>query len=196
MQGLADGYFIIPATVSDYLARAGKGEGGEDHPAVQEAQEAVAARVARLLGVNGDTSVDEFHRRLGRLMWDHVGMARRQDGLNKVLGEIPELRERFWKEVRVPGDSGNLNQELEKAGRVADFLEFGELLARDALERDESCGAHYRVEHTTPEGEAMRRDDLYSYVAVWEHRGRGAPPRLHKEQLSFEYVTPSQRSYK
>ncbi|MBW3554736.1 MAG: fumarate reductase/succinate dehydrogenase flavoprotein subunit, partial [Gemmatimonadetes bacterium] len=196
MQGLADGYFVIPATVSDYLAREGHGSGGEDHPAVKEAVQGVSDHVARLLGVNGKTTVDEFHRQLGTLMWDHVGMARTEDGLRKVLGLIPELRERFWREVRVPGDAADLNQQLEKAGRVADFLEFGELMAHDALDRDESCGAHYRVEHTTAEGEAKRRDDLYSYVSVWEHRSVGVPPALHKEDLTFEYVTPSQRSYK
>ena len=197
MQGLADGYFVIPATVSDYLAREGHHDGGgEDHPSVREAVEGVNERVARMLGVNGDTTVDEFHRQLGRLMWDHVGMARSEEGRRKVLGEIPQLRERFWREVRVPGDAADLNQQLEKAGRVADFLEFGELMAHDALDRDESCGAHYRVEHTTDEGEAKRRDDLYSYVSVWEHAGVGRPPILHKEPLTFEYVTPSQRSYK
>ncbi|HUG40947.1 MAG TPA: fumarate reductase/succinate dehydrogenase flavoprotein subunit [Longimicrobiales bacterium] len=196
MQGLADGYFVIPATVSDYLAREGQGEGGADHPAVKEVVDSVRERVARFLGVKGDTTVDEFHRQLGRVMWDHVGMARSEEGLRQALAEIPQLRERFWREVRVPGEGADLNQELEKAGRVADFLEFGELMAYDALDRDESCGAHYRVEHTTPEGEAQRRDDLYSYVAVWEHTGVGARPALHKEPLTFEYVTPSQRSYK
>ena len=196
MQGLADGYFIIPATVSDFLARARQGEGDEDHPQVKETVDGVRDRVARLLGVNGHTTVDDFHRQLGRLMWDHVGMARSEEGLKRALREIPELRERFWREVRVPGDAADLNQQLELAGRVADFLEFGELMAYDALDRDESCGAHYRVEHTTAEGEARRRDDEYAYVSVWEHTGVGKPPVLHKEPLAFEYVTPSQRSYK
>ncbi|HUE77819.1 MAG TPA: fumarate reductase/succinate dehydrogenase flavoprotein subunit, partial [Longimicrobiales bacterium] len=162
MQGLADGYFVIPATVSDYLAREGKADTSPDHPAVTAAAEEVRERTARFLSINGGTSVDEFHRQLGRIMWDHVGMARSEERLRKALTLIPELRERFWREVRVPGDAGNLNQQLEVAGRVADFLEFGELMAYDALDRDESCGAHYRVEHTTPEGEARRRDDLFS----------------------------------
>jgi succinate dehydrogenase / fumarate reductase flavoprotein subunit len=196
MQGLADGYFVIPATVSDYLAREGKADTSPDDPAVTETAEAVRERTARFLSIGGTTTVDDFHRQLGRIMWDNVGMARSEESLKKALGAIPELRERFWREVRIPGDAASLNQQLELAGRVADFLEFGELMAYDALNRDESCGAHYRVEHTTPEGEAKRRDDLFSYVAVWEHAGAGAPPVLHKEDLTFEYVTPSQRSYK
>ncbi|HSH46018.1 MAG TPA: succinate dehydrogenase (quinone) flavoprotein subunit, partial [Longimicrobiales bacterium] len=196
MQGLADGYFVIPATVSDYLAREGKAEGGEDHPAVKEVVQEVEDRIARLLAVDGNTTVDEFHREIGALMWDHVGMARSEEGLKQALAKIPEIRERFWRDVRVPGSADSLNQSLEKAGRVADFLEFAELMAHDALDRDESCGAHYRVEHTTEEGEAKRRDDEYSYVAVWEYNGVGEKPTLHKEPLEFEYVTPSQRSYK
>jgi succinate dehydrogenase / fumarate reductase flavoprotein subunit len=196
MQGLADGYFVLPATVSDYLARAGHPDSGEDHPAVKEAVEAVHDKTARLLAVDGDHTVDEFHRELGSLMWDYVGMARSEEGLREVLQKIPELRERFWKEVRVPGSAETLNQSLEKAGRVADFLEFGEVMAYDALNRDESCGAHYRVEHTTEEGEAKRNDEEYSNVSVWEYDGEGKPPKLHTEELEFEYVTPSQRSYK
>jgi succinate dehydrogenase / fumarate reductase, flavoprotein subunit len=196
MQGLADGYFILPSTVSDYLARAGRADSGEDHPAVQEALDAVRERTSRLLSIQGDRTVDEFHRDLGKLMWDYVGMARSAEGIRTVLGLIPELRERFWKEVRVPGSAASLNQSLELAGRVADFFEFGELMARDALDRDESAGGHYRIEHTTPEGEAKRNDDEFSFVSVWEHTGAGADPVRHKEALEFEYVTPSQRSYK
>jgi succinate dehydrogenase / fumarate reductase, flavoprotein subunit len=196
MQGLADGYFILPATVSDFLARSGHADGGEDHPSVREALEGVQERTSRLLSVQGDRSVDQFHRDLGTLMWDHVGMARDAAGLRKVLGLIPELRERFWKEVRVPGSAASLNQSLEVAGRVADFLEFGELLAYDALDRDESAGGHLRVEHTTPEGEAKRDDENFSFVSVWEYNGAGQAPTRHKEPLEFEYVTPSQRSYK
>jgi succinate dehydrogenase / fumarate reductase flavoprotein subunit len=196
MQGLADGYFVLPATVSDFLARAGHADTGDDHPAVKEAVEGVHEKTARLLDVNGSRTVDDFHRELGQLMWDHVGMARNADGLQEVLKAIPELRERFWQEVRVPGSAETLNQSLEKAGRVADFLEFGEIMAHDALDRDESCGAHYRVEHTTEEGEAKRNDEEYSYVSVWEFDGVGKPPKLHKEPLEFDYVTPSQRSYK
>ncbi len=196
MQGLADGYFVLPATVSDFLGRAGPAEGDGSHPAVKEAVDAVREKTTRLLDVNGTTTVDEFHRELGSLMWDHVGMARSEEGLRSVLEKIPELRERFWKDVRVPGSAATLNQSLEKAGRVADFLEFGEVMAYDALQRDESAGAHYRVEHTTDEGEAQRNDAEYSYVSVWEYNGTGKEPTLHKEPLEFEYVTPSQRSYK
>ncbi len=196
MQGLADGYFVLPATVSDYLARTGHSDIGPDHPSVKDTVQRVKDRTGQLLGINGSHTVDHFHQELGKLMWDFVGMARTEEGLEKVLTLIPELRERFWKQVRIPGDAANINQELEKAGRVADFLEFGELMAYDALNRDESCGAHYRVEHTTPEGEAKRDDENYSYVAVWEFNGVGEKPTLHKEELEFEYVTPSQRSYK
>ncbi len=196
MQGLADGYFVLPATVSDYLARAGHSGIAPDHPSVKDTVQAVKDKTARMLAINGGSTVDHFHQQLGKLMWEYVGMARSAEGLKKVLTLIPELRERFWKEVRVPGDGANINQELEKAGRLADFLEFGELMAYDALDRDESCGAHYRVEHTTPEGEAKRDDENYSYVSVWEFNGVGQEPTLHKEDLEFEYVTPSQRSYK
>jgi succinate dehydrogenase / fumarate reductase, flavoprotein subunit len=196
MQGLADGYFILPATVGDYLARAGRAEGGEDHPAVKEALEGIRERTSRLLSIQGQRTVDEFHRDLGKLMWDHVGMARDETGLRKALELIPELRERFWKEVRVPGSAESLNQSLEMAGRVADYLEFGELMAYDALDRDESAGGHYRVEHTTPEGEAQRNDEGFAFVSVWEFNGVGQAPARHKEDLVFEHVTPSQRSYK
>jgi succinate dehydrogenase / fumarate reductase, flavoprotein subunit len=196
MQGLADGYFVLPATVSDFLARAGHGDGDETHPSVCEALEGVRERTSRLLAIQGGRTVDEFHRDLGKLMWDHVGMARDAAGLRKVIDLIPELRERFWNEVRVPGSGASLNQSLEMAGRVADFLEFGELMARDALDREESAGGHLRVEHTTPEGEAKRDDDAFSFVSVWEHGGEGVAPTRHKEPLNFEYVTPSQRSYK
>jgi succinate dehydrogenase / fumarate reductase, flavoprotein subunit len=196
MQGLADGYFILPSTVSDYLARAGQADGGEDHPSVRDALDGVMERTSRFLSIHGNRTVDEFHRDLGQLMWDHVGMARDEAGLEKVLQLIPELRERFWQEVRVPGTAPSLNQSLEMAGRVADFLEFGELMAHDALDRDESAGGHYRVEHTTPEGEAKRDDESFSFVSVWEYPGPGETPIRHREPLEFEYVTPSQRSYK
>jgi succinate dehydrogenase / fumarate reductase, flavoprotein subunit len=196
MQGLADGYFVLPATVSDYLARAGRADTGHDHPAVKEVLDGVRERTSRLMGIQGDKSVDEFHRDLGKLMWDNVGMARDEASLRNVLKLIPELRERFWKEVRVPGSAASLNQSLEVAGRVADFLEFGELMAHDALDRDESAGGHYRVEHTTPEGEAKRDDERFSFVSVWEHTAVGQEPVRHKEPLEFEYVTPAQRSYK
>ena len=196
MQGLADGYFVLPATVSDFLGRAGHGDGGEDHPEVKETVDAVKDQISRLLSIDGDKTVTEFHRELGDVVWNHIGMARSEEGLKQALQKIPELRERFWKEVKVPGSAETLNQSLEMAGRVADFLEFAEIMAYDALDRDESCGAHYRVEHTTEEGEAKRNDEEYSYVSVWEFNGVGEKPSLHKEQLEFDYVTPSQRSYK
>ncbi|MEJ2187525.1 MAG: fumarate reductase/succinate dehydrogenase flavoprotein subunit [Gemmatimonadota bacterium] len=196
MQGLADGYFISPATVSDYLARAGRDEVGPDHPAFREAMEQVEDRTRRLLDVNGSRTVDDFHRELGRIVWEHIGMSRSKEGLEEALKMIPALREEFWRDVRVPGSAKTLNQSLEKAGRVADFMEFAEVMAHDALDRDESCGAHYRVEHTTDEGEAKRDDENYSYAAVWEYNGVGQKPTLNKEPLEFEHVHPSQRSYK
>jgi succinate dehydrogenase / fumarate reductase flavoprotein subunit len=196
MQGLADGYFISPATVSDYLARAGQDDVGPDHPAFREAMEQVEDRTRRLLDVNGTRTVDDFHRELGRIVWEHIGMSRSREGLEEALKIIPALREEFWRDVRVPGSGKTLNQSLEKAGRVADFMEFAEVMAHDALDRDESCGAHYRVEHTTDEGEAKRDDENYSYVAVWEYNGVGQKPTLNKEPLAFEHVHPSQRSYK
>jgi succinate dehydrogenase / fumarate reductase flavoprotein subunit len=196
MQGLADGYFISPATVSNYLAQAGQDDVGPDHPAFREAMEQVEDRTRKLLDVNGSRTVDEFHRELGRIVWEHIGMSRSKEGLEEALDMIPKLREEFWQDVRVPGSAKTLNQSLEKAGRVADFLEFAEVMAYDALDRDESCGAHYRVEHTTEEGEAKRDDENYSYAAVWEFNGVGQKPTLHKEPLEFEHVHPSQRSYK
>ncbi|MGH7664631.1 MAG: FAD-binding protein, partial [Gemmatimonadaceae bacterium] len=196
MQGLADGYFVIPPTVADYLARTGNGRPDTDHPAFAEVEEEVVARTRALLAVDGKLSVDHFHRELGRIVWEYCGMARSRDGLETALERIPELRDRYWREVRVTGSAASLNQSLEKAGRVADFMEFAELMCHDALQRDESAGAHYRVEHTTPEGEAKRNDAEYSHVSVWEFTGAGRAPRLHKEPLGFEYVTPSQRSYK
>ncbi len=196
MQGLADGYFIVPLTVGNYLADASSGGTDPDHPAFRDAVKGVQELQDRLLAVNGNRTVDSFHQELGRLLWDHCGMSRSESGLKEALEKIPELRERFWKDVRVPGSGDSLNQSLEKAGRVADFLEFGELMCWDALERDESCGAHYREEHTTPEGEALRDDDRFCHGAVWEFRGVGEKPIRHREELVFEHVPPSQRSYK
>ncbi|MGI9188504.1 MAG: succinate dehydrogenase (quinone) flavoprotein subunit, partial [Longimicrobiaceae bacterium] len=196
MQGLADGYFVLPLTIGNYLADA-KADGIEpSHPAFAEAEAAVMDTADRLLAIDGSRTVDSFHRELGRIMWEYCGMARSEEGLRKALELIPALREEFWSDVRVPGSAATLNQSLEKAGRVADFLEFGELMCRDALNRDESAGAHYRVEHTTDEGEAKRDDEHYSYTAVWEYTGPDSPPELHKEPLEFEHVLPSQRSYK
>lgn len=196
MQGLADGYFVLPYTIGDYLARRPDGKTPTDHPACQAVEDEVRQRTARLLGVDGSRTVDEFHRELGRLMWEKCGMSRTREGLEEALTAIPELRERYWREVRVTGSGATLNQSLEKAGRVADFLEFAELMCHDALRRDESCGAHFREEYQTEEGEAKRRDDLFAYVAAWEFTGLGTEPTLHKEPLEFAEVELTQRSYK
>jgi succinate dehydrogenase / fumarate reductase flavoprotein subunit len=196
MQGLADGYFVLPTTIGDYLAGAKLAPVPEDAPEVAEAEAEVAARVDRLLSIDGTRTVDSFHRELGQLMWDHCGMERSDEGLRKALDRIPELRREFGRRVKVPGSAATLNQSLEKAGRVADFLELAELMCLDALHRTESCGGHFRGESQTEDGEAMRDDENFSYVAAWEYTGQGQAPVLHKEDLVFEYVTPSQRSYK
>ncbi|MCK6565573.1 MAG: fumarate reductase/succinate dehydrogenase flavoprotein subunit [Dehalococcoidia bacterium] len=197
MQGLADGYFVLPATISEYLA----GQLGQPAPdpggaAFKEAESAVRERVGKLLGIRGSRSADWFHRKLGRTLWEHCGMGRNAEGLKAALAEIGALREEFWNDLRVLGDGDSLNQSLEKAGRVADFMELGELLCQDALHREESCGGHFREEHQTPDGEALRDDENFAYVAAWEFKGEGKPAELHKEELEFEYVHPSQRSYK
>jgi succinate dehydrogenase / fumarate reductase flavoprotein subunit len=197
MQGLADGYYVLPATISDHLAPLlGTQPLATDEPAFREAEAAVHDQVHRLMSTNGSRSVDHFHRELGDLLWDNCGMARSSESLEKALSDIPALREEFWSDVRVLGEHETLNQSLEKAGRVADFLEFGELLCLDALKREESCGGHFRVEHQTEEGEALRDDDNFAYVAAWEFAGVGSQPTLHKEQLEFENVHLAQRSYK
>ncbi len=196
MQGLADGYFVLPHTIGDYLARGTPGPPDAGHADVRGVLEAVHERTRRLLAVQGARTVDSFHRELGRVMWDHCGMARNDAGLRKALARIPEIREEFWRNVRVLGEGEELNQSLEKAGRVADFLEFGELMCRDALHRRESCGGHFREESQTPEGEALRDDDQYAYVAAWAYAGDGREPVLHKEPLAFEYVPLATRSYK
>jgi succinate dehydrogenase / fumarate reductase flavoprotein subunit len=196
MQGLADGYFVLPATIADYLAAGPFEPVGDDHPEVVAARADVADRIGRLLAVDGDRSVDSFHRELGRIMWDHCGMERTEEGLRKALGEIRALREQFWQRVRVPGGDEGINQSLERAGRVADFFELAELMCVDALHRVESCGGHFRAESQTADGEAQRDDDRFAYVAAWEFTGADRPPVLHREDLTFEYVHPSQRSYK
>ncbi|HEY4455516.1 MAG TPA: fumarate reductase/succinate dehydrogenase flavoprotein subunit [Pseudonocardiaceae bacterium] len=193
MQGLADGYFVLPTTINDYIARGGFPDITPDHPAVTQAETEVAQRLTALLNVHGDRTVDSFHRELGMLLWDNCGMARTEAGLRKALGRIPELREEFWRRVLVPGSGAELNQELEKANRVADFLEFAELMLLDALERDESCGGHFREEHQTEDGEAQRDDVHFSHVAAWEYTG--GQPVLHRESLTFDYVHPTHRSY-
>ncbi|MFZ4584670.1 MAG: fumarate reductase/succinate dehydrogenase flavoprotein subunit [Acidimicrobiia bacterium] len=197
MQGLSDGYFVLPATISDYLApQLGQKPVGTDDPAFKAAEAAVADQTKRFLSIKGTRSADHFHRELGKVVWDNCGMARSEDSLQKALGEIPQIREEFWKDLRVLGDGAGLNQQLEKAGRVADFIEFAELMCLDALHRDESCGGHFRVEHQTEEGEALRDDQDFAYAAAWEFTGVGEAPVLHKEQLEFEYVHLAQRSYK
>ncbi len=196
MQGLADGYFVISYTLANYLAGLlGESPVPTDDPAFHQARTAVGDTTARLLSVNGTRSVDHFHRELGKLMWDHCGMARNRAGLEKALSEIPALREEFWKDVRVLGGPA-LNQSLEKAVRVADFFELGELLVRDALHREESCGGHFREESQTEDGEALRDDEHFAYVGAWEWTGKGNEPALHQEPLDFEYVKLTQRSYK
>src|SRR5881296_1396164 len=196
MQGLADGYFVLPNTLPTYLASQMGKRPPPDSAEFGEAEEDVQARVEKLLKVNGTRSVDSFHRELGLLLWEKCGMSRHEKGLREALEKIPELREQFWHDVRVPGDEGDFNQSLERAGRVADFLEFAELMCSDALERDESCGAHFREEHQTPEGEALRDDENHAAVFAWEFQGDGKPPILHREPLNFETVHLTQRSYK
>jgi succinate dehydrogenase / fumarate reductase flavoprotein subunit len=196
MQGLADGYFVIPYTIGHYLASNPLPKVTTDHDAFNEAASNAQGQINRLLSIKGKRGIREIHRELGRVMWDDVGMARSDASLRRALGEIPTLRDEFWSNVSVPGTPDNLNQSLEYAGRVADYLEFAELLALDALHRSESCGGHFREESQTPDGEALRKDDEFMYVAAWEFHGVGKPPTLHTEPLEFHEVHPSQRSYK
>ena len=195
MQGLADGYFVAPYTITDYLAGVKPGS-STDLPEFAEAEARVAATMNRLQGTGGKTSAQVFHRELGKMVWDHCGMARNRAGLEKLLRFISEIRDRFWKDVSVPATAGGMNQGLQYAGRVADFIDFAEVLATDALTRDESCGAHFREEYQTDDGEAARNDAEYSFVSAWEHKGEGNAPALHREPLNYEFVKPSVRSYK
>lgn len=196
MQGLADGYFVLPNTINDYLADGPFEKITEDHPAVVEARKSVEERVAFFVNNEGNRSVDSYHKELGHIMWEYCGMERTSAGLKKAIGMIRELRADFWKNVRVPGKAAELNQSLEKAGRLADFLELGELMCIDALHREESCGGHFRAESQTEEGEALRHDDKFAYVAAWEWTGEESAPILHKEDLNYEFVEMKQRSYK
>jgi succinate dehydrogenase / fumarate reductase flavoprotein subunit len=196
MQGLADGYFVIPYTLGGYLSEGGINPTSTEAPEFTAAEKEVNQRYDTLLGIKGNRTVDDFHKTLGRLMWDHVGMGRTKEGLEKVLQEIPALRDEFWKNVNVSGSKAEMNQTLEKAGRVADFLEFGELMAQDALDREESCGGHFREEHQTPEGEAKRDDENYCHVSAWEFQGVGNKHAFHKEPLNFDNVKLVTRSYK
>ncbi|MEN8040460.1 MAG: fumarate reductase/succinate dehydrogenase flavoprotein subunit [Actinomycetota bacterium] len=197
MQGVADGYFVIPYTVGEYLADYLNTEPvATDDPVFAEAVDDVTTRTERFLAINGNRSVDDFHRELGKVMIEHVGLARERDGLTKAISDIKRIREEFWKDLKVLGTADSLNQSLERAGRLADFLEIAELMAIDALNREESCGGHFRLEHQTEDGEARRDDENFAYVAAWEWKGENWPQTLHKEPLEFEYVALSQRSYK
>jgi succinate dehydrogenase / fumarate reductase flavoprotein subunit len=196
MQGLADGYFIIPNTIGQYLASQKPERVDGSHPAFESAEAEVVERTNRFLSIKGKRTVTSFHRELGKIMWNYCGMSRNEAGLKLALKKIPELREEFWRDVNVPGSDVELNQALEKAGRVADFLELGELMCLDALDRTESCGAHFREESQTPDGEALRDDENFAYVAAWQYAGEGKSPILNKEPLVFENVKLSQRSYK
>ncbi len=197
MQGLADGYFVLPGTMSNYLAHAfDLPKLGPDHPDVLAAKEAAQKQIDRLMAIDGTRSADSFHKELGHIMWEYCGMERTEDGLQKAIGLIRELRKEFWRDLRVPGKEMELNQSLEKAGRVVDFMELGELMCIDALHREESCGGHFRAEYQTPEGEALRQDDDFLYAAAWQYTGEGQPPVLHREPLIYENIEVKQRSYK
>jgi len=197
MQGLADGYFVLPYTVPNYLAgMLGQAAVPTDDPVFRTAEAEVADRTKKYLAIGGTRSVDDLHRELGKIMWDNCGMARSKEGLEKAISEITALRSEFDRDLRVLGSDETLNQSLEKAGRVDDFFDLAVLLARDALHREESCGGHFRVEHQTEEGEALRDDDRFAYGAAWEYAGPGADPILHKEPFTFDYVHLAQRSYK
>jgi succinate dehydrogenase / fumarate reductase flavoprotein subunit len=197
MQGLADGYFVIPYTIGDYLANIGWADKiGTDHQAFKEAIQSSTDRMNKLVSIKGKKTVDEFHRQLGLTMWEYCGMSRSEQGLKKAKQIIQDIKKEFWTNVCVLGGNNELNQELEKANRVADFIELGELMVDDALARGESCGGHFREESQTPEGEALRKDDEYAFVSAWEFKGENQPEELHKEELRFENVKLTQRSYK
>ena len=196
MQGLADGYFVIPYTLGNYLADDIRTASiPTDHPAFEEAEKKVSDRINQLMGINGKQTVESFHKRLGKIMWDKCGMARNANGLQEAISEIQALKKEFWSDVKIPGDINEMNPELDKAGRVADFIELGELMCKDALNRNESCGGHFREESQTEDGEAKRDDDNYSFVSAWEFKGE-SDWQLNKETLNFEIVKPTQRSYK
>ena len=196
MQGLSDGYFVIPYTIGDYLAKSGAGSISPDSPEVKEVMESVRERVDQLVSSKGKRSSRSYHKELGQIMWEYAGMARNEKGLNKAIGQIQDLRDDFNKNLLVPGSGDNLNAELERAGRVRDFLDFGELLCRDALERNESCGGHFREEHQTEDGEALRDDENFAHAAVWEFEGDGKAPNRHQEKLTYDNVKLAVRSYK
>ena len=197
MQGLADGYFILPYTMGDYLAGAIMTPKTDTNtPEFEEAEKNVKTRIEKLFSVKGTKTVDHFHKELGHIVWENIGMSRNEEGLKKAIVKISELKKAFWTDVKIPGEMNNLNQELEKASRLADFFDIGELMARDALNRRESCGGHFREESVTDDGEAKRDDEKFTYVSVWEYQGEGKEPVLNKEPLIFESIKLSQRSYK
>ncbi|HMQ66304.1 MAG TPA: fumarate reductase/succinate dehydrogenase flavoprotein subunit, partial [Arachnia sp.] len=196
MQGLADGYFVLPNTINDYLADAPFEKLADDHPAVAEARESAQGRIDTLLSIQGTRSVDSYHKELGAIMWEYCGMERTEAGLKKAIGLIRDLKADYWKNVRVTGVNEDFNQALERAGRVADFFELGELMCIDALHRRESCGGHFRAESQTEEGEALRHDDEFLYVGAWEWGGEGGKPVLHREPLVYKAIELKQRSYK
>ena len=197
MQGLADGYFILPYTIGGYLADEPRDEEIDtNHPAFEKTEKEVKEKIQNLLQIQGDLPTDYFHKELGKILWDNCGMSRNAKGLKTAQAKIKNLRTRFWKELQVAGVSEDLNKELEKAGRVADYLEFAQTMVLDALNRNESCGGHFREEYQTKANEALRNDKAYSYVAAWEFKGVDKPPTLHKENLDFENVKLTQRSYK
>ena len=197
MQGLADGYFVLPYTIQSYLSdQIRVPRFSTDSPEFEEAEKGVNARIDRLMSIKGTHSVDYFHKKLGHIMWDFVGMAREAEGLKKAIGLLKELKREFWSDVRIPGEKNSLNVELEKAIRLADFIEIGELMAHDALDREESCGGHFRVEHQTEEGEALRHDDKFAYVSCWEYQGEEKDPVMYKEPLNYEFIERQQRNYK
>jgi len=196
MQGLSDGYFVAPYTIGNYLAQNELAPVNSTHEACQAVEQEVQTNIDKLMSIKGKRTVDSFHRELGKIVWEYCGMERNEAGLQQALEKLPVLREEFWQNVNVPGESGDLNQSLEKAGRVADFLEMGELMCYDALQRAESCGGHFRSESQTEEGEALRDDENFAYSAAWEYTGESNEPLLNKEMLTFEHVPLSQRSYK
>jgi succinate dehydrogenase / fumarate reductase flavoprotein subunit len=196
MQGLADGYFVIPYTIGNFLAKEIRTEAiPVSHPAFEAAEKAVSERINKLMSIKGSQSVESFHKRLGKIMWDKCGMARNEQGLKEAIEEIRQLKKDFWSDVRIPGGIMEVNNELDKANRVADFIELGELMCIDALHRRESCGGHFREEMQTEEGEALRDDEHFQYAAAWEYKGDGSW-EMHKEDLTFEVAKPTQRSYK
>ena len=197
MQGLADGYFVLPYTIQNYLSdQIQVPRFSTDLPEFAEAEKAINARIAKLMNVKGKETVDSIHRKLGHIMWEHVGMARDAEGLKEAISMLKDLKKEFWSNVFIPGEANNMNVELDKALRLADFIEIGTLMAHDALDRAESCGGHFRTEHQTEEGEAMRHDDKFMYVSCWEYQGEDKDPVMLKEDLNYQFVVPQTRNYK